>query len=247
MRNCGLTWVVGCGTSTSVPKATLALTSGSFSLHTGNRFEIIFGKPQHHGFTHLFLRNPFFNCCAFSYLPQFVVTIPLFYIILSSAPLRTFSLPPFWLPLLVSCLFFYFEMQSSTISGILYSTSFKHAVKFMPYPRCFDSHGIKIGSMAEVPKYKRIIQYNAQRTNNVMAGMGTHIDNHHIVGAVSCVLQVGQQDSKKGLYTCPNLGNRQRLYCEETEGASFCVPKGVCHGVRKSIRSKNRVVLAVGW
>ena len=100
--------------------------------------------------------------------------------------------------------------------------------------------------MSEVPKYKRIIQYNAQRTSNVMAGMGTHIDNHHLVGAVSCVLQVGQQDSKKGLYTCPNLGNRQRLYCEETEGASFCVPKGVCHGVRKSIRSKNRVVLAVG-
>jgi len=102
--------------------------------------------------------------------------------------------------------------------------------------------------MAEVPTYKRIIQYNAQRTNNVMAGMNTHIDNHHIVGAVSCVLQVGgQQDSKKGLYTCPDLRNRQRLYCEETAGASFCVPKGVCHGVRKSIRKKNRVVLAVGW
>ena len=117
----------------------------------------------------------------------------------------------------------------------------------MSYPRCFDSHRIKIGPMAESPKYKRIIQYNAQKINGVMAGMATHIDNHHIVGAVSCVLQVGPQDVKKGLYTCPTLGNGKRSYCKETEGASYCVPKGVCHGVRKSIRSKNRIVLAVGW
>ena len=93
VRNCGLTWVVGCGTSTSVLKATLALTSVSFSLHTGNHFAIRFGKPQHHGFMHLFLRNPFSNCCAFSYLPQFVVTIPLICFVLSSAPLLVASAP----------------------------------------------------------------------------------------------------------------------------------------------------------
>ena len=196
---------------------------------------------------HLFLRNPFSTCCALLYLPQFVVIIPLMCFVLSSAPLRPFSFPPFWLLLFVVCLISTLACNHPTFPEYFIPHLPSMPFNSISYPRCFDSHSIKIGPMAEVPKYKRIIQYNAKKTSCVMAGLGTHIDNHHIVGAVSCVLQVGQQDSKKGLYTCPDLRNRQRLYCEETEGASFCVPKGVCHGVRKSIRKKNRVVLAVGW
>ena len=61
VKNCGPTWVVGCGTSTSAPKTKLALTSVSFLLRTGNYSEIRFEKHQHHGFMHLFLRNSYFQ------------------------------------------------------------------------------------------------------------------------------------------------------------------------------------------
>ena len=108
-------------------------------------------------------------------------------------------------------------------------------------------HSTKIGAMAKVPTHRKIIQHAATKTDKVISGMATHTDNHHVVGAVSCVLQVGTRDSRNGLYTCRDLGASERTHCKEIVGASFCVPKGVCHGVRKMLRSKNRVVLVVGW
>ena len=44
------------------------------------------------------------------------------------------------------------------------------------------------------PKYKRIIWYTLK------GNMGTHVDNHHCVGAVSVVLRPGREGN--ALYTC---------------------------------------------
>jgi hypothetical protein len=104
-----------------------------------------------------------------------------------------------------------------------------------------DREGKKVAVLTAKPKYKRVILYNEK------AYMAPHTDQHHVVGAVSCVLRVGKKDAQKGLYTCSSLGRgSKRIYCKEKIGAAFCVPRGVCHGVGRG-RSTNRVVLAVGW
>ena len=104
-----------------------------------------------------------------------------------------------------------------------------------------DRESKKVAVLEAKPKYKRVILYNDK------AYMAPHTDQHHVVGAVSCVLRVGKKDAQKGLYTCSSLGTgSRRIYCKEKVGAAFCVPRGVCHGVRRC-RSTNRVVLVVGW
>ena len=104
-----------------------------------------------------------------------------------------------------------------------------------------DREGKKVAVLPAKPKYKRVILYNEK------GYMAPHTDQHHVVGAVSCVLRVGKKDTEKGLYTCSSLGRgSRREYCKEEVGAAFCVPRGVCHGVGRC-RSKSRVVLAVGW
>ena len=104
-----------------------------------------------------------------------------------------------------------------------------------------DREGKKVAVLTAKPKYKRVILYNEK------AYMAPHTDQHHVVGAVSCVLRVEKKDAQKGLYTCSSLGRgSKRIYCKEKIGAAFCVPRGVCHGVGRG-RSTNRVVLAVGW
>jgi hypothetical protein len=104
-----------------------------------------------------------------------------------------------------------------------------------------DREGKKVAVLPAKPKYKRVILYNEK------GHMPPHTDQHHVVGAVSCVLQVGKKDAQKGLYTCSSLGRgSKRFYCKEEAGAAFCVPRGVCHGVGRC-RNTNRVVLAVGW
>ena len=152
-----------------------------------------------------------------------------------------------FIPFVVTMLFtflLHFFVAIPQISWNIFFLLFQASFYFLNLLR---RHGTKIGVMAKAPTYRKMLQHAATKTDKHMSGMATHTDNHHVVGAVSCVLQVGTRDSRNGLYTCKDLGMGKRTCCKEIVGASFCVPKGVCHGVRKALRGKNRVVLAVGW
>ena len=97
------------------------------------------------------------------------------------------------------------------------------------------------GPCSSTPTYKRIIMYNRE------GHMPVHCDNHHRIGAVSVILRVGSCDSSKGLFTCSHMDGKEKRFCKEKIGNAFAVPKGVCHGVRRTLRSSNRIVLVVGW